>query len=269
MARSPPSSSSATRRWRRSSSAHDRPRAPNVAARLQSLAEANSVVLGPSTHRLVGNLFELEDLGAHNLKGLVAPVQAWRVLRPSRAESRFAAHQAAGLTPLVGRDEELALLLRRWEQAKEGEGQVMLLSGEPGIGKSRLVRALREQLSAEPHTPLYYQCSPYHTHSALHPVIDQLERAAGFERSDTAEARLAKLEALLALSTAEVASVAPLFAALLSISTSDRYPPLNLTPQQQRAKMLEALLAQLVELAARRPVLVILEDTHWIDPSTG
>jgi predicted ATPase len=146
---------------------------------------------------------------------------------------------------------------------------VVLLSGEPASASRAWSGPCVSELSAEPLTPLHYQCSPYHTHSAFHPVIGQLERAAGFERSDTAEAKLDKLEALLALSTAEIASVAPLIAALLSLPTGDRYPPLKLTPQQQRAKMLEALLAHLVELATRRPMLVILEDAHWIDPSTG
>jgi class 3 adenylate cyclase/predicted ATPase len=241
---------------------------PNLAARLQALAEPGSVVIGPSTRHLVGGLFDCVALGAQALKGFAEPVRAWRVLGRSAAESRFEARQSTGLTPLVGREEELALLLRRWEQAKVGEGQVVLLSGEPGIGKSRLVRALRESLGDEPRTRLSYHCSPYHATSPLRPVMEQLERAAGFERNDPAEAKLVKLETLLREAGDGPAESAPLLAALLAIPTGDRHPPLDLTPQRQRVKTLEALLAQLVGLAARGPVLVVLEDAHWSDPST-
>jgi class 3 adenylate cyclase/predicted ATPase len=242
---------------------------PNLAARLQALAEPGSVVIGANTRRLLGALFELADLGVHALKGFPKPVPAWRVLGPGRAEGRFEARQQpAGVTPLVGRAQELALLLEGWQRAKAGAGQVVLLSGEAGIGKSRLVQALRERLAAEPHTALRYQCSPYHTTSPLHPVIEQLERAAGLQRDDPGEVRLDKLEALLGATGGDGADIVPLLAPLLGIPTGERYPPLDLTPQRQRERTLLALLAQLVGLAARQPVLVLLEDAHWIDPTT-
>ena len=174
---------------------------PNLAARLQGIAEPNSVVIAESTRKLVGNLFELEDLGAQDLKGIAGPVRAWAALRPASVESRFEALHASGLTELVGREEELELLLRRWSKAKSGEGQVVLLSGEPGIGKSRLTAALLERLAAEPHTRLRYFCSPQHTDSAFYPIIGQMERAAGFTHDDTAQAKLDKLDALLAQSS--------------------------------------------------------------------
>ena len=173
---------------------------PNLAARLQGIAEPNSVVIAESTRKLLGNLFELEDLGAQDLKGIAGPVRAWAALRPASVESRFEALHASGLTELVGREEELELLLRRWSKAKTGEGQVVLLSGEPGIGKSRLTAALLERLATEPHTRLRYFCSPQHTDSALYPIISQMERAAGFAHDDTAQAKLDKLDALLAQS---------------------------------------------------------------------
>jgi class 3 adenylate cyclase len=173
---------------------------PNLAARLQGLAEPNSVVIAETTRKLLGNLFELEDLGARDLKGIGGPVRAWTTLRPSRVESRFEALHASGLTELVGREEELDLLRRRWSKAKTGEGQVVLLSGEAGIGKSRLTAALMERLAAETHTRLRYFCSPQHTDSALYPIIGQMERAAGFAHDDTAQAKLDKLDAVLAQS---------------------------------------------------------------------
>ena len=171
---------------------------PNLAARLQGIAEPNSVVIAESTRKLVGNLFELEDLGAKDLKGIAGPVRAWAALRAASVEGRFEAMHASGLTELVGREEELELLLRRWSKAKTGEGQVVLLSGEPGIGKSRLTAALLERLVAEPHTRLRYFCSPQHTDSALYPIISQIERAAGFAHDDAAQAKLDKLDAVLA-----------------------------------------------------------------------
>ena len=241
---------------------------PNLAARLQALAEPNSVVISPSTRRLVGGLFECADLGPHALKGFAEPLRAWRVTGESAAESRFEALHAATLTPLVGREEELGLLLRRWEAVKEGEGQVVLLSGEPGIGKSRITRALQQRLAGEAYTRLLYFCSPYHQNSALHPVIDQLQRAAEFARDDDDDQKLDKLERLLAQSTEDVAAMMPLFAALLSLPADERYQPLDLDPEQQKAKTLEILTAQLDGLASRRPVLMVFEDVHWVDPTS-
>ena len=212
---------------------------PNLAARLQSLAEPNTVVIAESTHRLLGELFEYQDLGKQDLKGLGEPTQAWLVNRPSSLESRFEALHAAGLAQLVGRQEELELLLRRWWKVTEGEGQVVLLSGEPGIGKSRLIAALSERLATEPHARLRYFCSPQHTDSALYPIISQLERAANFTLDDGLQAKLDKLDALLAKSFTPPTDAA-LFAGLLSLPNDGRYPEVELTPQQRRQKTLEA-----------------------------
>ncbi len=240
---------------------------PNLAARLQALAEPGTVVIAPSTRRLTGGLFEYADLGAVELKGLGAPVAAARVLRESAAESRFEALRATA-TPLVGRDEELALLQRRWQQAKAGEGRVVVLIGEPGIGKSRLAQTLFDRLSGEPHTRLRTFCSPHHQDHALYPTTAQLERAAGFRREDTADARLDKLEGVLAQATNDLREAAPLLAALLSLPTGERYPPLDLTPQRQKERTLRALAAQVEGLAARQPVLMLFEDAHWSDPTS-
>jgi class 3 adenylate cyclase/predicted ATPase len=241
---------------------------PNLAARLQALAEPGTVVIGPATRRLVGGLFELEDVGRRRLKGFAEPLAVWRAVGEGRTEGRFEARQTAGLTPLVGRDEEVALLLRRWRQVRDGEGQVVLLSGEPGIGKSRLVRELRDHLADEPHIRLLYQCSPHHTTSPLHPMIEQLERAAGFERNDSPEVKLAKLEALLARGTDQLDQAAPLIGALLGLPAEGRYPALDLTPQRQKQRTLEVLVDQLEGLSAEQPVLLAYEDVHWIDPTT-
>jgi class 3 adenylate cyclase len=241
---------------------------PYIAARLQGIAEPNTVAIAESTRKLLGNLFDLQDLGAKDLKGIVGPVRASAALRPSAVESRFEALHATFLTALVGREEELELLLRRWSKVKIGEGQVVLLSGEAGIGKSRLTAALLEKLTGEPHTRLRFFCSPHYQDSALYPTITQLERAARFRREDTAEERLAKLEALLAQATNDIRQVVPLIADLLSIPTGERYPTLAITPQKRKEKTLQALVAQAEGLAVRQPVLMIFEDVHWSDPST-
>ena len=239
---------------------------PNLAARLQGIAEPNSVVVAESTRKLVGNLFELRDIGRHELKGLSGAVRAWAALRPSSVESRFDAF-ASGVTELVGREEELELLLRRWSKAKVGEGQVVLLSGEPGIGKSRLTAALLERLASEPHTRLRYFCSPQHTDSAFYPIISQMERAAGLAHDDTTHAKLDKLDTLLAQSSTPRQDAA-LFAEMLSLPNDGRYPALDLTPQERRQRTLEALTAQLAALGEQRPLLMIVEDAHWIDPTS-
>jgi class 3 adenylate cyclase len=240
---------------------------PNLAARLQSLAEPNSVVIAESTRKLLGNLFELEGLGAKDLKGMGGPVRAWAALRPATVESRFEALHASGLTELVGREEELEILLRRWSKAKTGEGQVVLLSGEAGIGKSRLTAALLERLAAEPHTRLRYFCSPQHTDSAFYPIIGQMERAAALAHDDTQQGRLDKLDALLA-QTSTSKQDATLFAEMLSLPNDGRYPALDLEPQQRRQKTLEALTAQVEALSRQNPVLMIFEDAHWTDPTS-
>ena len=240
---------------------------PNLAARLQGVAEPNAVVIAESTRKLLGNLFEIENLGAQDLKGIAGPVRAWAALRPASVESRFEAFHGTTLTELIGRDEELELLLRRWSKAKSGEGQVVLLSGEPGIGKSRLTAALMERLAPEPHTRLRYFCSPQHTDSALYPIISQMERAAGFAHDDGPQAKLDKLDALLAQSFTPQQNAA-LLAEMLSLPNDGRYPTLELAPQQRRQKTLEALTAQLEVLAQSKPVLMIFEDVQWVDPTS-
>ena len=241
---------------------------PNLAARLQALAAPGSVVISHATRRLVGGLFELADLGPRRLKGFAEPFTAWRVEGEGRAEGRFEALHGERLTPLVGREHELGILLERWAWAKDGDGQVVLLSGEPGIGKSRVIRTLRERLGDEPYTPLSHYCSPYHTNSALHPVIDLLERAARLDRDEPPEAQLARLEAVLGRSSDRLETAVPLLAALLGVPTGERYPALALTPEMQKRRTLQALVDQLAGLAGQHPVLALYEDVHWIDPST-
>ena len=242
-------------------------RTPNLAARLQGIAAPNMVVIADSTRKLLGNLFEVEDLGGKDLKGIGVPERAWAVQRPNPVDSRFDALHASGVTELVGRQEELDLLLRRWSKVIAGQGQVVLLSGEPGIGKSRLTAALLERLDTEPHTRLRYFCSPQHTDSALYPMISQLERALGFSHGDTVQTKLDKLDALLAQSYTPP-EVRLLFAELLSLPNDGRYPPLDLTPQQRRERIFQVLALQIVSLAEQRPVLMIFEDAHWIDPTS-
>jgi class 3 adenylate cyclase len=239
---------------------------PNLAARLQALAQPGVLVVAESTRRQIGALFEIEDLGPQTLAGFAESQRTWRVLGESGMLSRFEALRS-GATPLVGRGEELDLLRRRWEQAKTGEGRVVLLSGEPGIGKSRLTAALYEHIGTEPHTRLRYFCSPHHQDSALYPVIVQLERAAGFARDDGPEAKLDKLETLLG-PAAEIGGIS-LLIELLSLPGGDRFAPLDLSPQRKKERTFAAMVRQLEELSVQQPVLMIFEDLHWIDPSSG
>ena len=239
---------------------------PNLAARLQSLADPNEVIISEGTRRLLGGLFEFEDLGGQSLKGLAAPVKVFRVLGPGQAESRFEAFHGPRPEPLVGRAAELSLLLDRWQRASAGEGQVVFLSGEPGIGKSRVVLALRERLIKEPFTPMSHFCSPYQANSALFPVIGQLERAAGFGRNDTPDEKLAKIR------PSSPHTVRMSRRPRLSLRECSRYLPMgspDLTPERQKQRTIEILLEQFHGLCKRQPVLAVYEDAHWIDPSTA
>src|SRR6516164_6155484 len=237
---------------------------PNLAARLQGLAAPNTLIIGAATRRQVGGLFDLADLGPQALTGFAEPQPAWRVIGESRMLSRFEALRS-GTTPLVGRDEEVELLIRRWQQARSGGGRVVLISGEPGIGKSRLTAALSEHIGGEPHTRLRYFCSPYHQDSALYPFIAQLERAGGFARDDTVETKLGKLRALLAPGSRNDDDIT-LSNELLSLPSTAA--DLTLSPQRKREKLFEALLTQLEAELRQRPVLMVFEDAHWIDPSS-
>jgi class 3 adenylate cyclase/predicted ATPase len=240
--------------------------APNLAARLQAVAEPGQVVISQSTRRLTAGLFQYRKLARVVLKGLADPVQAWHVLGPSTVLSRFDAQHEANLAPLVGREEELELLLRRWKEASQGEGRVAVLTGEPGIGKSRLTAALQERLQSLPHAEVRFFCSPHHTDSALYPIISQLEGAARFERSDAPAQKLVKLKTLLASSVPDQATEVALLAALLSIPTNGHHGWPEMSPQKRKEKMLEVLLLRRVD--QDQPVLMIFEDVQWIDPTT-
>jgi class 3 adenylate cyclase/tetratricopeptide (TPR) repeat protein len=241
---------------------------PNIAARLQALAEPGAIIIAGSTRRLLGDLFHLRDLGRHEVKGIAEPVAAWAVEGASDSESRFEAVRTVHRTGLIGRKNEINFLLERQRLAWKGEGQIVLISGDPGIGKSHIAAALGERIAAEPHTRLRYQCSPYHTNSALYPFIAQLERAAEIKADDPPEEKLDKLEAILAMGAPRAQAVAALFAALLSIPFGERYAPLALSPTQQRRRTFAALLDQLEALARQQPILFLFEDAQWADATS-
>jgi predicted ATPase len=241
---------------------------PNIAARLQGLAEPNTVVLSAATQRLVAGLFTHQDLGLHTLKGVSAPAQVYQIIGESGARNRFEAEAGFGLTPLTGREEELALLWRHWEQAKEGEGQVVLLSGEPGIGKSRLLQEIRERVLRDGVTPVEFHCSPYHQNSAFSPVVACLQQALQFKREDFPEEKLRKLEEEVRRAAPLQPDTISLLASLLSLPHPSGAPPLNLSPQRQKQKTQEALVAWLLKETEHEAVFCSLEDLHWADPST-
>ncbi len=241
---------------------------PNLASRLQDLAKPGQIVISATTQDLVGDHFLAHSMGLQRLKGIGEPMEAFAVTEVRASESRFAARSAKGILPLIGREQELALLLERWRQAKAGEGQLVLLTGEAGIGKSRILRAAVDAIVAEPHVRISYQCSPYHSDSALFPAIQQLGRAAGINANDGPDTKLDKLEALLAQASDRVEDEVPVIAAMLGIEAEGRYGPLALSPPQQRARTFQVLLDQFFGLARDGPVLFLLEDAHWIDPTT-
>jgi predicted ATPase/class 3 adenylate cyclase len=240
---------------------------PNLAARLQTLAEPGTVLICPSTRQLTGGYFDYRDIGPLTPKGWPEPLAVWQVVGTSGVESRFEAIHNTKLPPLFGREEEIDLLFRRWRHATQEEGRVVMLTGEPGIGKSHIARAFDERLQSESHTTLRYFCSAHHTNSALFPFISQLERAAGFKHSDSPTEKLSKLDALVAQSTTDPEQVAVL-AGLFALPARDGYRLQELAPQKRKEKTFEALSAQLDGLAAQQPVLIIFEDVQWIDPTS-
>ncbi|WFU43267.1 adenylate/guanylate cyclase domain-containing protein [Bradyrhizobium sp. CB82] len=242
--------------------------APNLASRLQALAEPSQILVAPRTRLLLGGLFEFADLGDHNLKGFERPIRVWRVVAPGSLSSRFEARTSLHLTPLIGRQAEVRLLHKQYSKAKHGKGQIVLISGEPGIGKSRLILALRHRLAGDRYGFLQFQCSSYHTSSALHPVIHYLEHAADIARDTSAAARLNKLEDLVRRTTDQAKSIVPPLAALLSIPPDDRYPQRELTPEQLKGQTFSALLTLLQASAERQPMILVFEDVHWADPTS-
>ena len=240
---------------------------PNLAARLQSIAAPDTVVIAEGTQRLLGNLFDLQDLGLQDLKGVAGPTRAFAALKENSQESRFEALHSGGLTALVGREEETDLFVRRWAKAEAGDGQVVLLSGEAGIGKSRLTATFLQRLAGEAHVRMRYFFSPQRTDSAFYPIISHMERAAGFTREDGVEAKLDKLDALLAASATSRHDAA-LIAELLSLPNDGRYAAIDIAPALRRQKTMEALIGQIEVIARQTPLLMIFEDAHWADPST-
>jgi TOMM system kinase/cyclase fusion protein len=242
---------------------------PNLAARIQGVAEPNTLVISAATYRLVQGYFDCDFLGEHDLRGIVQPIVVYRVLQESGVQSRLDIESTRGLTPLVGRESEVTLLLERWSQVRDGQSQVVLVSGEAGIGKSRLVQVLKDHVVNEPHIRLECRSSPYFQNTALYPIIDLMQRTLRWEQAETADEKLNKLEQALSQYRLPIEESVPLMAGLLSLALpEDRYPPLNSTPQRQRQKTLETIVAIILELAEGEPVLFILEDLHWIDPST-
>ncbi len=241
---------------------------PNLAARIQALAARGGVLISAATQRLVHGFFVCRDLGPHVVKGAAQPVRAYEVVGEAEARTRLDVAGTAGLTPLVGREQEAGLLLERWEQVRDGGGHVVVLSGEAGIGKSRLVQMMKERLAGEPHRRLEGRGSPYYRHSPLYPVIDLLSRVLGWGRDDAADRRLGTLENLVAQYPVPVPEAVPLLASLLALPAPERYPALIMSPERQKQKTQEVLVALLLAMAAERPVLLIVEDLHWIDPST-
>jgi predicted ATPase len=243
---------------------------PNVAARLQGVAAPNTLVISAATYQLLGSFFACQSLGTPPLKGVAQALEVYQVRDESTARTRLEAAGSTGLTPLVGREPEVAQLLERWAQVKDGLGQVVLLSGEAGIGKSRLVQVLTAHVATEPRawlTPC--QCSPYHQNSALYPLIDLLERVAlRFEREESPEQKRRKLEGFLVQYGLTLAEAVPLFAVLLSLPLGVDYAPLTMSPQRQKQQTLQAFLTILLRIAAQQPVLFVVEDLHWVDPTT-
>jgi class 3 adenylate cyclase len=242
---------------------------PNIASRIQGLAEPDTLVISEATSRLTQGYFDCQKLGEQHLRGVSQSIHIYQVFRESGAQSRLDIVSTRGLTPLVGREQEVGLLVERWEQAREGQGQVVLLSGEGGIGKSRLIQVLKDHVADEPHTRMECRSLPYFTNTALYPITDFLQRTLRVQADDTPEMRLEKLVQNLSQYRLPLEETVPLFGALLSLAVPEnRYRPLNLSPQLQRQKTLEAIIAIILELAEREPVLFILEDLHWTDPTT-
>ena len=240
----------------------------NLAARMQHIAPVNGIVIAPQTRRMLRELFELADLGLHDFKGIGRPILVWRVVGERLAGTRFEAVHGRTLAPMVGRDAEIAMLKDRWQSARAGEGQAVLLSGEAGMGKSRIAQMLRDHVADETHVSIRYQCSPFHRNSALYPAIAQLRHATRINPNAPPEARLQKLEALVGLDTPGAAEAVALLAELLSIPADPRYKPPDLPPDQRKRRTLDVLLGQLLALARNQPVLLLVEDAHWVDPTT-